>query len=301
MGKPDLSKSMGATLADRGSAFYTFTQHELLSQDGQRHYRIWLAVPKRAAPTAGYPVLYLLDGNAALAALQEKQLADVDGRSPPVLVFLGYASDLRFDVNARAYDYTPPLPGAKSVLDDIARDRLGGGADVFLDLLEQRIKPWVQQQVAIDPQRQALWGHSYAGLLTLHTLFTRPYLFQCYIAVEPSVWWQQGFILREEREFVAAAAASFELTLLLGSHAVRDNSAASDSDPLVRARRQAMAAVPADAAIQLARRLAALPQGLVRYRQFYQLGHGPMLPASLGPALRLIAGDAEAVPALPVK
>ena len=296
--KPDLSRPQGPTLADTGSAFYRFSRHELDSVDGRRHYRIWVATPRRAAPQAGYPVLYLLDGNAALGAIEEGQLADLDERGPPVLVFVGYATELRFDTTARAYDYTPPLPGGKPVIDDITRDRQGGGADVFLDLLEQRIKPLVQSQAAIDLQRQGLWGHSYGGLLTLHTLFTRPQLFQRYIAADPSIWWQQGFILQEERRL--SPVTPLDLTLLAGGAKRERASGQGDADPQVRARREATASVPANAAEQMARRLAALPQARVRYQMFPELGHGPMLPASLGPALRLSVGDEGGVPAVDV-
>lgn len=294
MAKPDLSRPLGPTLADRGSAYYRFGQHEVASVDGLRHYRITLAIPEQAAPRAGYPVLYLLDGNAALGALQDAQLADLAERGPPVLAFIGYATDLRFDVAARAYDYTPPLPGGEPVIDDIARGRRGGGADVFLDLLEQRIKPLVQAQAPIDGRRQSLWGHSYGGLLTLHALFTRPASFQRYIAADPSLWWQGGFILREAQAFMANPQ-TFDLTLLTGGALRKPPPAGRDDDPQVRARRAAIAALPANAAEQLAGQLAATAHGEVRYRRYPELSHGPMLPASLGPALRLSAGDDAAV------
>lgn len=292
--KPDLSQPLGPTLADRGSSHYRFSRQELASVDGQRHYRVWIAIPEQPAPRAGYPVLYLLDGNAALGALQDAQLADLARRGPPVLVFIGYATDLRFDATARAYDYTPPLPGGEPVIDDIARQRRGGGADVFLDLIEQRIKPLVQAQAPIDRQRQSLWGHSYGGLLTLHALFTRPASFQRFIAADPSLWWQGGFILQEAQVFTANPQP-FDLTLLTGG-AVRERPpAGNDADPQVRARREAVAALPANAAEQLAEQLAISGHGPVRFRRYPDLSHGPMLPASLGPALRLSAGDDGAI------
>lgn len=288
MATPDRSRPLGSTLVDRGSAPYLFTPYELASADAQRHYRVWVGVPRRAAPAAGYPALYLLDGNAALGALSDAQLADLDQRGPPVLVFAGYATDLRFDVNARASDYTRPLPGGEPVIDDIARQRRGAGAEVFLDLLEQRIKPWGQAQARIDLQRQSLWGHSYGGLLTLHALFTRPQSFQRYIAADPSLWWQSGFTVQEAQAF-NTRPQTFDLTLPTGGA----------DDPQVRARREAIAAVLANAAEQLVGRLAVIPQAAVRYRRYSELGHGPMLSASLGPALRLSTGDAAVIPRVP--
>jgi predicted alpha/beta superfamily hydrolase len=294
MAKPDLSRPMGMTVADQGSAYYDFTHVDLEAQDGARHYRVWLGVPQKPAPPGGHPVVYLLDGNAALAELSEALLRELDGLEPPVIVAIGYATDLRFDATARAYDYTPPLPDGEPVIDDIARERRGGGADLFLDMLEQRIKPWVEARARIDVQRQSLWGHSYAGLLTLHALFTRPHLFTHYIAADPSLWWQQGFVLQEARDFCMAPPASLELTLLVGD-ADAQRVPEAMADPLVRARRQAMAAVPADAATQMALQLAALPGALLRYQRFTGVSHGAMLAVSLAPALRLSAGEHTAI------
>lgn len=50
--------------------------------------------------------------------------------------------------------------------------------------------------------RQALYGHSYGGLFALHTLFTRPGLFDCYIASSPSIWWNDRFIMQEATNFL---------------------------------------------------------------------------------------------------
>ncbi|ORU02192.1 Salmochelin siderophore protein IroE, partial [Klebsiella pneumoniae] len=59
--RPDL-QPLGPNIADKGSAFYHFTQRQYDSADGERHYRVWTAVPDKAPPAAGYPVLYMLDG-----------------------------------------------------------------------------------------------------------------------------------------------------------------------------------------------------------------------------------------------
>ncbi|WP_232729779.1 alpha/beta hydrolase [Herbaspirillum huttiense] len=204
--QPDLSRPLGPTIADTGSAWYRFSRFTLGSVDGQRSYRITLGVPLRPPPPQGYPAIVLLDGNAALAAIDEPQLQALQEGSPPVIVAVGYDTPLRFDVAARAYDYTPPIP-AGQVDDETSRGRRGGGATVFLDLLQDRILPQVRQQVALDATQLSLWGHSYGGLFVLHTLFTRPGLFSRYIAASPSLWWQGGVILQEEQGFPGAAIA----------------------------------------------------------------------------------------------
>lgn len=288
MAQPDLSQPQGPTIADIGSSHYRFSRFDLDSEDGDRHYRIWIGEPRSTPSANGRPVIYLLDGNAALGVIDEAQLAELERGEPPVIVALGYATPLRFDTTARAYDYTPPLPDGRPVVDDIARDRKGGGADVFLDLLEHRIKPAVESRAPIDSSRQTLWGHSYGGLFTLHSLFTRPGLFQHYVAGDPSLWWQGGFILSEADTYVPTG--NQPTLLLLKGAATRERPSSGPDGAQARAREQAVNAVPPDATEQLAHRLATNGGVNVSYKAFPELGHGPMLPASLRLALMSAAG-----------
>lgn len=285
LGKPDLSQKVGPTLADTGSAHYRFERFELDSADGQRHYRVVLGVPRRAAPATGFPVLYMLDGNAALASLREEWLAEAAESDSPLLVMIGYATDLRFDVAARTYDYTPsPHPGTP-LLEDEERRRPAGGSAAFRELIETRIKPMVEAREPVDRARQGLWGHSYGGAFVLDTLFADPASFQRYIAASPSLWWQSGLLLELERRLPRDAEA--RLAILRGG----DESRRRSGDTVPGARARAMAAVPADAARQMVERLGRYPHLRVTYQELPGLGHGPMLPASIPPALRLFSEE----------
>lgn len=292
--QPDLSQKLGPGIAERGSDCYRFERFALRSQDGQRGYRITVAIPRRAAPASGYPVILLLDGNAALAAIDEAQLQALQAGSPPVIVAIGYDTELRFDVVARAYDYTPPIPAGQRD-EEAARARRGGGAEVFLDLIETQILPPLRQMVPLDTTRLAVWGHSYGGLLVLHALFARPGLFARYIAASPSLWWQQGLILQEARRFGGAPGA--QLWVMVGEAEQRarvgvaangtgSGAAAADAD----AARQARNALPPQALPELLARLRSEHGLPVQFRSYPGMAHGPMLPASLGPALRIAAG-----------
>ncbi|WP_394561015.1 alpha/beta hydrolase [Aquipseudomonas alcaligenes] len=277
MGKPDLTQKVGPTLADSGSSYYRFERYELGSADGLRHYRVVLGIPKRPAPAAGYPALYLLDGNAALSALREPWLQQLDAGSPPLLVMIGYATELRFDVASRAYDYTPAAQPGEALLDD--QGRAAGGSQAFRQLIEQRIKPLVESRHPLDRTRQGLWGHSFGGLFVLDSLFAAPQGFQHYYAASPSLWWQGGLVLELEKRLPADAVA--QLVLMRGGaeglrHRGQDSAGA-----------RARASLPATALPQLAERLDRLPGLDVQYQEIAGLEHGPMLPASLEQALRL--------------
>ncbi len=272
--QPDLSRKAGPSVADQPSEIYRFERFKLPSADGLRHYRVQLAVPRSAPPAAGFPVLYLLDGNAAFAALTQAQLASMAQQETPlVIAAIGYATDLRFEVAARTYDYLPYVP--PSPTSTAASGPAPGGADLFLDLIENRIKPAVQSRAAIDPTRQALWGHSYGGLFVLHTLLRRPAAFDTYIAADPSLWWADGFFQRDIQPATRGSADGLRLLVMTGSGA----SAAR----VPNERRSA----PPDAALRLVERQSRRPGVKARLREFAGASHGQMLALSLGPAIDL--------------
>ncbi len=288
--QPDLSKAVGETLADRGSAYYSFERLRLDSADGQRHYRIDLAIPRGAAPKAGYPALWMLDGNAALAELREDWLAELhQSQTPPLLVMVGYDTDLRFDVTARTFDYTPAPAGREGALiEDSVRQRAAGGAAAFRQLLQGELRQRVATRYPLDAAKQALWGHSYGGLFVLDTLFAAG-SFRDYIAASPALWWQGGLILDSERDYLARSQHAPAQVLLVRGGAERPSGSNVDSR-LLAERRKALAAVPADAAEQLVTRLDGLPEVTAQYREYADAGHGALLPLSLHLALRRAAG-----------
>lgn len=190
---PDLSRRAALSVLQTPDSGYRFQTRHFTSADGQRHYRIYIGLPESPAPPQGWPVLYALDGNAVLSNLTPATFAKLR-QTPLVLVMIGYDTDLRLDVVARAYDYTPPHPQGLPLYDAMHPERKNGGADEFRQLIEQRIRPALAEYTHTDPQRQSLWGHSYGGLFVLNNLFTHPHSYTRYIAADPALWYQNGLI-----------------------------------------------------------------------------------------------------------
>lgn len=278
--QPDLSKPLGTTIADTGSHFYRFETFEPDSEDGERHYRIVVAIPKSETPENGFPIIYLLDGNSALATLNDELFARL-GTPLPVIVAVGYQTDLRFDVVSRAFDYTPALPDGSAPKDE--RGRKGGGADLFATFLETKIKPKTESLIPINKQHQTIWGHSYGGLFVLNTLFKHPEMFQNYVAADPSFWWENGIILKIAEQFteqppkIGVGIKELSLAVFVGRGAAppQQNKKPSTS------RRN----VSPDTAENLVKRLEPMLK-VVTFRVFNGLTHGELLPASIEPALK---------------
>lgn len=180
-------------------------------------YRILVARPAAPPPPAGYPVLYLLDGDDgfAIAAVTAERLGRHAARSgvvPGLIVGISYPGASR-----RSLDYTPA--GTDPAAGPGGRVDATGGAQAFRDFIANELQPAIARDFPIDASRQALMGHSYGGLFVLDTLFRRPDLFRTYIASSPSIWFAQRRVLEQESAFVErqrAASRKLDLVLTVG-------------------------------------------------------------------------------------
>lgn len=167
-----------------------------------RPYRILVSMPNAQAPTEGYPVIYVLDGDGWFGPTVEiARMREYEKLAPAIVVGVGYTSHAFFDAEGRSYDFT--LPGSADP--DFEEIKLGG-ADEFLAFLNDTLKPWVKSRYSIDPKLQILFGHSLGGSFVLHALFKAPESFNIYLAASPDIPFSNRIILKEEPAFEANAA-----------------------------------------------------------------------------------------------
>ncbi len=148
-----------------------------------------------------YPVLFLLDGDAHFLHVSGiTQFLAAQNRMPEMIVVsIPNTRD-------RTHDLTPPaavdsarfpLPGSSDTLTQ--HFPTAGGAADFLSFLSDEVAPWVDARYRTLPYR-VLVGHSFGGLLVLDALLDRPQAFQGYVAVSPSLWWDDGAFAKELEE-----------------------------------------------------------------------------------------------------
>jgi len=171
-----------------------------------RTFEISVALPTGPAPARGYPVLYVLDAGTSFATLVDTVRNQESMFGPVVVVGIGYPGEK--DVANRLYDLTPATDRATLPPTIPAGWGATGGADAFLEFIQQTLKPAIERKVSIDRDRQALFGHSLGGLFVLQVLFTRPDLFNTYIAGSPSIWWGNRMILKQASAFKSLQARS---------------------------------------------------------------------------------------------
>jgi predicted alpha/beta superfamily hydrolase len=70
-----------------------------------------------------------------------------------------------------------------------------GGADKFRAFLRDELKPLINRRYRTTSE-SALIGESFAGLFVLETFIVEPTLFDGYISVDPSVWWNEQSLVR---------------------------------------------------------------------------------------------------------
>jgi tetratricopeptide (TPR) repeat protein len=76
-----------------------------------------------------------------------------------------------------------------------------GGADNFLKFFETELIPHIETEYRIQPYR-ILAGHSFGGLFVIHSMITKPGLFNSYIAVSPSLVWEKSEALKRTADFL---------------------------------------------------------------------------------------------------
>lgn len=204
------------------------TQAWDMTSDSGEVYRIFASFPGTEAPDDGYPVLYVLDGNAMFAGFAEaRRIQEYYDVGKTIVVGIGYPTDQAYDAR-RLNDYTPPLlDPPPTIYRSLAKYRSGGRA-AFLDFLTGKLRTEIGQRYRINPERQALFGHSLGGLFGLYALYTQPQAFQSIVAASPSLEWNEQGVLREEREFTARLASgkvgrTSHLMVVVGGRDVDDD------------------------------------------------------------------------------
>lgn len=184
-------------------------------------YRIVIATPAGPPPAKGYPVIYVMDGNAWPGLIAEIIRTNLEfgmqsSVEPAVVVGIGYPINDAFDMKRRTLDLTSlSIPGSYGA-DGAGGDPTGGDV-ATMDFIDTVVKPAIEARFPIDRTRQTLMGHSLGGLYTLRTMFNRPQSFQTYVALSPSIWWNDRALMKEAQQFVQRPGRPQKLRVFLSA------------------------------------------------------------------------------------
>ncbi|WEK18143.1 MAG: alpha/beta hydrolase-fold protein [Candidatus Pedobacter colombiensis] len=158
---------------------------EILKED--RIINIYL--PEGYDKDTKYPVIYLLDGSSDEDFIHVVGIVQFNtfpwiARIPKSIV-IGIAN------TNRKRDFTSPAtqPGDQKIIPN------NGGSANFIAFLEKELQPYVEKKYKTDGFKTII-GQSLGGLLATEILFKKPTLFNNYIIISPSLWWNDGALLK---------------------------------------------------------------------------------------------------------
>jgi hypothetical protein len=162
----------------------------------KRILNIYLPEGYNAQDTVKYPVIYLLDGSADedfihIAGLVQFNSFEWVNRVPRSIV-VGIAT-----VDRRR-DFTFPT----TIEADKKKNPTSGHSDKFIAFIEKELQPFIQQKYKVTDSKTII-GQSLGGLLATEILLKKPTLFNCYIIVSPSLWWNNGSLLDQPTPAIA--------------------------------------------------------------------------------------------------
>ena len=165
--------------------------------------KIWVHIPAGADDstfsTKKYPVLYLLDGPGHFYSVAGmiKQLSTTNGNTiVPQMIIVAIPN------TNRTRDLTPTHTDKNPFGDDVAWLKDSGGGETFTDFIEKELIPFIDEKYPTSPYRTYV-GHSFGGLTVINTLISRPKLFNNYVAIDPSLWWNNQGTLDEAKKRIA--------------------------------------------------------------------------------------------------
>ncbi len=153
----------------------------------RRTINVHLPPDYTAGATTRYPILVMLDGGVAEDFAHVAGDVDVSIRNDvirPVIVVGIENTERRRD-----------LVGPTDVAGEQAAAPHAGGSDRFRAFLRTELLPYIVAHYRTSGE-SALIGESLAGLFVLETLLVEPDLFDAYIAIDPSLWWNHQAVVR---------------------------------------------------------------------------------------------------------
>jgi predicted alpha/beta superfamily hydrolase len=171
----------------------TFTVDSAVLHETRR-INVFLPPVYHESAATSLPVLYMPDGGIGEDFLHVAglvQIAVLNGTMRPFLL-------VGIENTQRRRDMTGPTQNAE---DRKIAPQVGGSA-AFRAFLRKELMPEVRKRYRTTDET-AIVGESLAGLFVVETLFLEPDLFDTYVAIDPSLWWNDGELVTRATQRLA--------------------------------------------------------------------------------------------------
>jgi predicted alpha/beta superfamily hydrolase len=153
-----------------------------------RRINVYLPPAYSDTATTRLPVLYMPDGGVQEDFIHVAGLVQVltgNGTMRPFILVGIENTERRRD-----------LPGPTDNAEDRKMAPRAGGAPLFRTFIRRELMPAIRARYRTTDET-AIVGESLAGLFVVETFLREPDLFNTYIAFDPSLWWNDGGLVKE--------------------------------------------------------------------------------------------------------
>lgn len=135
-----------------------------------------------------YPVVYVLDGDAHFTSIVGMIERFSGNNMIPEMMVVAIPN------TNRTRDLTPSKAEANPPMVPEGLANASGGGRNFLSFIEKELIPYINKTYPTEPYKMLI-GHSFGGLFVMDALLEKPELFDSYIAIDPSMWWNDKRLL----------------------------------------------------------------------------------------------------------
>jgi len=167
----------------------------LYSEILQEYRKIYVQLPANFKPDENkkYPLVFCLDGEVLLPAVNNVHSFYSGGFMPDmILVGVSNARNRTRDLTTSKITEKYGMPFKEE----------NGEAAKFSKFIQLELIPFVEEKYPVSKFR-SLIGHSYGGLFAIYTLINHPELFANYVAIDPSLDWDNQKLLKEAQEKIS--------------------------------------------------------------------------------------------------
>ncbi|MEO5623909.1 MAG: alpha/beta hydrolase-fold protein [Dokdonella sp.] len=169
-----------------------------------RHINVYTPPGYATDTAARYPVLYMPDGG--LDEDFPHVAADVDA------AILAGEMRAMIVVGIENTERRRDMTGPTEVDSDHKIAPHVGGSGAFRAFIADELMPEVRRRYRTNG-KTAIVGESLAGLFVLETFFMQPRLFDTYVALSPSLWWNHEKLVRDAASRLQAWPRGLQKTL----------------------------------------------------------------------------------------
>ncbi|MEN2402260.1 alpha/beta hydrolase-fold protein [Flavobacterium sp. MC2016-06] len=175
--------------AQENSPFITGFEETIQSKILDQERKVWIHIPEKNGGNkikdkGNYPVIYVLDGSENFNTVVSITEHMSESNLCPPMIVVGILH------RNRLVDLTT---GTDKELPDVV-----GGGEKFMAYVEKELIPYIDSNYPTTSYKTFV-GHSLGGLTVINTFLHNPNLFNSYVSLDASLWWNNKKAVKDAK------------------------------------------------------------------------------------------------------